>query len=530
MADDPNSPAAGSGLGLQARFFAGLGHEIRTPLNGILGMASLLAQSPLGAAERNYVETIQQSGERLLHLLNTVIDFARLDAEAIELENSYFSPGHLLSSVAELLAHQAYQKEIEISAIDLQLDAYRAWGDEGRIRQILFNLAGNALKFTAAGGVVMRADFRETPVEAGAMPPVKRADQRSGILRITVEDSGPGIPPDKRDTIFDDFVQVSPAHAHLGGAGLGLAISKRLAHAMDAKIGIDDNSWGGASFWVEIPAWAQKADALDAEFLQNLRVGLWCENFALQEYCCALMRSAGVRAPLQRLSRQGEWPDLDVILLDDRAWDGKAPLFVRERSVPWLVLLAPERRDQLAGYMAQGASGYLIKPLRAKSVLERLRAVGRSDMRMDEDDRLQDIGCGNWRVLLAEDNPVNALLARKILLQSGLLVDVAANGREAVNMVAQSNYDLVLMDLRMPVLGGIEATRQIRALTGPQGRVAIVALTAEEGERERKACREAGMNDFARKPLNIEELQSIFTRLLPQTRAAFHPVDKKVGS
>lgn len=530
MADDPNSPVAGSSLGVQARFFAGLGHEIRTPLNGILGMATLLGKSPLGAAERNYVETIQQSGEKLLHLLNTVIDFARLDAEAIELENSYFSPGDLLSSVTELLAHQAYQKDIEIGAIDLQLNGYLVQGDEGRIRQILFNLAGNALKFTAAGGVLLRADFRETPNEERAAPPVKLADARTGVLRFTAEDSGPGIPRDKRDMIFDDFVQVSPAHAHLGGAGLGLAISKRLARAMRALIGVDDNSWGGASFWVEIPAFAQKTEALDGKFLQHLRVGLWGDNCALQEYCRDLLRSAGMRAPLQLLTRHSELRDLDVILLDDRALDGQIPRFMRDASVPLLVLLAPERRDRLADYMVQGASGYLIKPLRAKSVLERLRAVGRSDMRMDEDDRLQDMGKGNWRVLLAEDNPVNALLARKMLAQSGFLVDVAANGQEAVNMVAQSNYDLVLMDLRMPVLGGIEATRQIRAISGPQGRVAIVALTAEEGERERKACREAGMNDFARKPLNGDELQTIFARLLPISRAVFHPAGEKAGS
>lgn len=482
---------------------ATLSHEFRTPLNGVLGMARLLDGTRLTAEQRSYVAALRESGDHLLALVNDVLDLARLGAGKIELHPAPMSVEDLLRQVAELMSPRAHEKGLEIAwATGPGVGSIMA--DEGRLRQVLLNFIGNAVKFTQAGGVLLSARQEQT-----------------GRLRFSVRDSGPGVPEAARASIFQPFVHADPSHgAALGGAGLGLAIVTRLAEAMGGVVGVDDAPGGGAEFWFEAPLQALMADAAPQPLIGRT-VGVASPSPVVREAAVRQIEAKGGRAvAAESLDALIEQAPADAVLLIDHTLAGRRRTVRPPKDRICLVLLRSEDRDRIEPSRKAGFAGYLIKPLRGASLASQVLAAtghGIADATPATDDRVRPASAPGARVLLAEDNPINALLARTLLQREGAQVDRAANGEEALAAASGADYDLILMDVRMPGLSGVDATRTLRArgVTTP-----IVALTADAFEDDRRACLTAGMNDFLVKPLTEVALRAVLARWVGWTDAA----------
>jgi len=490
-----------SSTGVTPEQLATLSHEFRTPLNGVLGMARLLEGTRLTAEQRAYVGALRESGDHLLSLVNDVLDFARLGATAIELHTAPVDVENLLRQVCELLSPRAHEKNIEIAwAVAPGLPTILA--DEGRLRQVLLNYAGNAIKFTEVGGVLVSADVAS-----------------NGRVRFSVRDSGPGVAPEARAAIFEAFVQTDPSHqALLGGAGLGLAIVARLAGAMNGEAGVGGELGQGADFWFEAPFDFAPNTPVDLP-LTGRCVAVASPNAMVREAAIRQVRASGGQALSgETLAAALKGAPADAVLLLDAALAGPRGALKPPAGRACVVLLTPDQRDRIPKLKAAGL-GYLIKPLRRASLIAQVLEA-RSSTKLQvatasppatpahEDDRIAPAAAPGVRVLLAEDNPINALLARALLEREGCKVDRIASGDEAVSALSRGFYDLILMDLRMPGLNGLEATKALRerGVTTP-----IVALTADAFDEDRRACLAAGMNDFLAKPLTPAALRGVLT-------------------
>ena len=466
-------------------------------MNGVLGMSRLLEGTRLTAEQRAYAAAIRESGEHLLNLVNDVLDFAKLGAGKIELHTSDVEVGALLRGVCELLSPRAREKGVEIAwSAPKEIGAIRA--DDGRLRQILLNFAGNAVKFTETGGVLLSVS--QSPM---------------GRLRFTVDDTGPGVSAAQRERIFEAFAQADPAHAHLGGSGLGLAIARRLAVAMGGQVGVEPRAQGGARFWFEA-AFGSVPGSNPAPLLADRTVGVVSPNPIVLESAIRQIEAFAGHAiaandldDLLAATRSG-----DVVLVDHALSTGSR-LVRRLPERRAIVLLAPDERALIGRYRRAGFAGYLIKPLRRASLAERVLVAAADAERAahvgdeNEDERIATAAAPGKRVLLVEDNPINALLARALLTREGCEVDHASHGKDALAAVNVGDYDLILMDMRMPGLSGVETACAMRAL-GVE--TPIVALTANAFEDDRHACLAAGMNDFLVKPMSPDALRAMLTR------------------
>jgi signal transduction histidine kinase/CheY-like chemotaxis protein len=489
-------PVAGA-TGQRERYLASLSHELRTPLNGVLGMTGLLAETRLAADQRSYLAAVRDCGEHLLGLVNDILDLARLDAGQLTLHLAPVSVKRLLQSTAELLSPRAQAKGLEIGwSVPAALPTVLA--DEGRLRQILFNLAGNAIKFTETGGVLLSVEARPS----GAAPTT---------LRFLVTDTGPGVPEAERERIFEIFAQATAEHgARADSTGLGLAIVRRLAAAHGGRAGVETPAEGGAQFWFEADFTLDAAGAAERPLADRL-VAVVSPNRIVRDAARSLIEAAGgeaVTAP-----EIAAFPSGAVVLLDhalSRSEDRRGRMLRPVAGHPSVILLAPEDRGRIARYRAAGFAGYLIKPLRDVSLVERvLAALDDAVVAAAPDERASEQSAPGARVLLAEDNPINALLARSLLQREGCSVDRVATGAEAVEAGASGVFDLILMDLRMPGMGGREATRALRE----RGcRTPILALTADAFEEDRRSCLAAGMDDFLTKPLQESVLRATLSR------------------
>jgi signal transduction histidine kinase/DNA-binding response OmpR family regulator len=493
--------AAEDALRAKTTLFATLTHELRTPLNGILGMAGLLEIGKLEPNAQSYVGAIKQSGELLLELITEILDYSRLEAGRVELESAPFDPEATMQSVAELLSPRARDKGLEI-AVSVRNDApRRVVGDDGRLRQILFNLAGNAVKFTESGGVV-----------------IEMAPRPNGRLRFNVRDTGPGVPPEKQALIFEEFTQADAGVARRhGGTGLGLAIVKKLALAMGGEVGLVSRPGFGASFWVELP-FAPSASDEPLLSLTGLRLCVVSPSLLLTQTLRAVAVSLGA-IPVER----GDYAD--VVLLDwHDSVDGEE-IDALKRSSRAVIALAPqERRAVIDACRAAGVEHYTLKPVRRGSLVQRVRAAlgdepAAPPLRALDEAPAQQTLLG-LRVLLAEDNPINALLARTLLTRAGCIVTAAQDGEEAVAVASAGAYDLILLDIRMPRLDGFEAAARIRAGGGPSAGAPIVALTADAGDEERVRAAKAGMDDFITKPIDASRLLSVAARFTDRPNPA----------
>jgi PAS domain S-box-containing protein len=504
----------------KSRFLATVSHEVRTPLNGVLGMADLLRDTQLSPEQETYVAAIRASGESLLSLIDEILDFSRIEAGKAELSDGLLDPQELAESVVELLAPKAQGKDIEI-AIAIEPGAPRAvFGDAARLRQILINLAGNAVKFTDRGGVSLSVS------------------SDAGDLCFDVADTGPGIRPERLDAIFEEFEQaegggLSPSE----GTGLGLAISRRLAEQMGGALTVVSQPGVGSVFSLRLPLRPAVGGAADAPPDLDLsgRTALVVSSGPFEGR--QLVRRLGMLGASASLAVNSEDAEailagrqVDVILIDcSLGVEAARSLAVAARVAGVgmrLVLLSPYERRTLGSPTAAGFDGYLVKPVRARSLLARLRPDSSRIVPVSTDGQppmMQSLP--RLSVLLAEDNDINALLATRLLEKQGCTVTLVRDGEAALEALsAPHGFAAAFLDVRMPRRDGRSVAMEVRKLESgtSRTRVRLAAVTANVAEEDRRACLTAGFNAFLPKPLKAADLAAFLdeARQAQQARAA----------
>jgi PAS domain S-box-containing protein len=508
----------------KSQFLANMSHEVRTPLNGILGMTELALETDLTPEQREYLGMARSSAEALLHIINDILDFSKIEAGKLELEAIDFDLCATVEEAVGLLAERASGKGLElICHVEAEPPCWLR-GDPGRLRQILLNLAGNAIKFTDRGEVVVSARMeKQGPAET--------------VVRCEVRDTGTGIPAEVQPRLFGSFTQADVSTTRkFGGTGLGLAISKRLVGLMGGDIGLTSEPGCGSTFRFTVrlakgeapPPAPRRSDALRGlralvvddnatnrmVLTRNLALwGMFVAEAPGGPEALAALRSAEETFDLALLDFQ--MPDMDGL---DLARHIKAdPALTGLRLI---MLTSMGVRGQREQALAAGIDGYLVKPVRMSLLYDCLAAVIASTKHWPPPSTRHTAGperklppaAHGPRVLLAEDNLVNQTLGLRMLERLGCSVDVVSNGREAVAAVARTEYALVFMDCQMPEMDGFEATAVIRQAETDVRRVPIIALTASAMQGDREACLAAGMDDYLSKPLGLRDLERMLRR------------------